>query len=56
MDGWKWTIIISFGRKYALPALLGTAVTWLVSHNYGPWAHVICSISEALLLVTPECK
>lgn len=56
MDGFKWTIIIGIGRKYALPAVLGTAVTWLVAHNYGPWADVVCAISEALLLVTPECQ
>ncbi len=56
MNGFKWSIIISIGRKYALPALLGTAVTWLAAHNLGPWADVVCSISEALLLVTPECK
>lgn len=56
MDGYKWSIIIGVVRKYAMPALLGTAVTWLLAHNYGPWADVICSISEALLIVTPECK
>ena len=55
MNGFKWTLIIGFMRRYALPALLGTAVTWLVAHNYGPWADVVCAISEALLLVTPEC-
>ena len=56
MDGFKWTIIIGFIRKFGLPALLGTAVTWLTAHNLGPWADVVCSVSEALLLVTSECK
>ena len=55
MNGFKWTIIVGVARKYLVPALLGTAVTWLIAHNHGPWADVVCAISEALLLVTPEC-
>jgi hypothetical protein len=56
MNGLQWTIIIGITRKYVGPALLGAAVTWLIAHNHGPWANVVCTISEALLLVTPECK
>jgi hypothetical protein len=56
MNGYKWAIIVSVSRKYALPAILGAAVTWLAAHNLGPWADVVCAVSEALLLVTPECN
>jgi hypothetical protein len=55
-DRFKWTLIMSVGRKYALPALFGAAVAWLVAHNLGPWADVLCAVSDALLIDVPECK
>jgi len=56
MNGLSWTIIIGMLRKFALPAVAGAAVIWLTAHHLGPWADVVCSISEALLIVVPECK
>ena len=55
MNGLSWTIIIGMLRKFALPAVAGAAVIWLTAHHLGPWADVVCAVSEALLLVTPEC-
>ena len=56
MNGFKWHIVIAMVRKFALPALLGSAVLWLIHHNLQPWADVVCSISEALLISVEECK
>ena len=56
MNGLSWTVIIGMLRKFALPAVVGAAVVWLTAHNLGPWADVVCSVSEALLIEAPECK
>ena len=33
MNGFKWTIIINMARKFALPAIFGSLVLWLIHHN-----------------------
>lgn len=55
MNG-KWYIIINMARKFALPIILGSLVMWLIHHNMQPWADVVCSIGEALLIDIAECK
>ena len=55
MNGFKWNIVIGVARKFALPALLGSIVLWLIHHNLQPWADVVCAIGDALLIVVEEC-
>jgi hypothetical protein len=52
----KWILIINMARKFALPALFGSLVLWLIHHNLQPWADVVCAIGDALLIPIQECK
>lgn len=52
----KWILILNMARKFALPALFGSLVLWLIHHNLQPWADVVCAIGEALLIPIQECK
>jgi len=56
MNGIQWSIIINVARKFALPALFGAAVVWLIHHNMQPWADVLCAVSDAILVTVEECK
>lgn len=56
MNGIQWSIVINMARKFALPALFGSAVLWLIHHNMEPWADVLCVVGDALLIVVEECK
>jgi hypothetical protein len=52
----KWIIIINMARRFALPAIFGSLVLWLIHHNLQPWADVVCAIGEALLIPIQECE
>lgn len=52
----KWILIINMARKFALPALFGSLVLWLIHHNLQPWADVVCAIGDALLISIQECN
>ena len=55
MDWLRIRALLFAGKRMALPIVFGAVVGWLIRHNHGEWATVVCSVADALAVSVSEC-
>ena len=55
MDWIRIRAYIFATKRLVLPIIFGAIVGWLIRHNHGEWASVVCAISDAMAISVMEC-
>lgn len=55
MDWLRIRALLFAGKRLALPILFGAIAGWLIRHNHGEWASVVCAVADALAVSVTEC-